>query len=467
MARGGFAFAHRPSVARHLDKHGEAGARLSGPRTNDGDITMRRIAVALALTLQAAVAHAATPRDVVANVADRIAANYYDAAKGAKLAADLKAEAARGDFDRYGAPLDLAQALTDRLKPADAHFRVVWSAQPAGLPPGARPGPGPGPPSAEDLAQEVRQNHGFRAVERLPGNIALVTMSYFADFQDAQGPAKASADAAMAMTAGADAIIFDLRDNGGGSPAMVGYLVGHFVPEGADVYNTFRSRGPDEYERPRDPPKTGRRLEVPVYVLVSGRTGSAAESFAYTLKAARRATIVGEASAGAANPGGMAPVGDGFAVFVSGGSPVNPITKANWEGTGVTPDAKVVAGEALIRAQELALALLSERPGNEAVRTEAHWALEALGPATAPAGGMAGYAGSYGARTVAFEGGRLLVAQDRRPRLALKPVGEDLFAIEGAATPLRVRFERDAAGQITGMVQTTPAGGASRWARTR
>jgi C-terminal processing protease CtpA/Prc len=77
---------------------------------------------------------------------------------------------------------------------------------------------------------------------------------------------------------------------------------------------------------------------MPKYVLISGRTASAAESLAYTLQAARRATVIGEISAGAANPGGAFPVGDGFEVFVSISSPVNPVTGTNWNIVGVKPD---------------------------------------------------------------------------------------------------------------------------------
>jgi hypothetical protein len=419
---------------------------------------MRRLlsAAALAWTL-AGAAQAAAPRDVVGHVADQIAARYFDVAKGARLAAELKAETAKGAYDRYTDPLDLAQALTVRLKPQDSHFNVTWSANPP-------PAGGPRGPSPASEEADRRQNYGFRAVERLPGNVAVVNMGFFAHFRSADDPAKAAADAVMALTAGADAVIFDLRDNGGGSPAMVGYLVGHFVPEDAKIYNTFKSRGPDEYETPPEPPKTGRRLETPLYVLVSGRTASAAESFSYTLQSAKRAVVVGEASAGGANPGGMAPVGDGFAVFVSGGSPVNPITGKNWEGTGVIPDVAAPVGQALVKAQQLALAKILERPGGAVARTEARWALEALGPA-ASVTGLSDYAGAYGARSVAVQDGRLMMAQGRRPPLALKPLGADLFAVDGAAVPIRVKFDRDPAGKVTGMVQTMSSGQATRYAR--
>lgn len=425
-----------------------------------------RLLTPFALSLMlATAADAAEPRAVVGKVADEIAARYFDPAKGAELAAALKAEAAKGAYDRYVQPLDLAQALTVRLKPADNHFNVTWTRDAPGAPAAAQGGPRG--PSASDLEMERRQNYGFRAVEVLPGNIAVINMSYFAHFQSADGPAKAAADAAMTMAAGADALIFDLRDNGGGSPAMVGYLVGHFVREGANVYNTFKSRGPDRSEAPSDPPKTGRRLDVPLYVLVSGRTGSGAESFAYTLQAAKRATIVGEASAGGANPGGMAPVGDGFAVFVSSGSPVNPITGKNWEGSGVVPDVTARPSDALLKAEQLALAKVLEGPGSALAKAEAKWALEALGPAASvEPQALADYAGAYGVRSVAIDGGALSVAQGRRPPVKLKALGNDTFAVEGANVPIRVTFDRDGVGKVTGMVQSTADGRATRFARS-
>ena len=422
---------------------------------------MRRmlIAGALACGLLAGTAQAAPPREVVGRVADQIAARYFDEARGARLAAELKAEAARGDYDRYTAPLDLAQALTVRLKPVDSHFQVVWSAAPA-----AKPSAGAQPSASTAEQTERRQNYGFRAVEIRPGGLAVVRMSYFADFAGTGAPAKDAADAVMTMTAGAEAVIFDLRDNGGGSPAMVGYLVGHFVPEGANVYNTFRTRGADDHELPPAPPKTGRRLEQPVYVVVSGRTASAAESFGYTLKAARRAVVVGEPTAGGANPGALAPVGDGFSVFVSDGSPINPITRSNWEGVGVVPDVRVPAAEALQKAEQLALTRVLEGQGDAAVKAEARWALEDLGPA-APVKALSDYAGAYGPRSVVVRDGRLTIVQDRRPPLALKPLAPDTFAVEGAATPTRVTFERDAVGRVTGMVQALSSGQAARYAR--
>lgn len=416
-------------------------------------------AVATVSILLGSPGQAAQPRAVVGRVADQIAANFYDPARGAQIAAELKAEAARGAYDGYKAPLDLAEALTARLRPLDGHFQVQWQA-----PQGAPAGAGVSQAVLADPDGDRRANYGFRAVEVLPGNIGLIDLRYFAGFRSEDAPARARADAAMAMIGGADAVIVDLRDNGGGSPAMVGYLASYFVPKDADIYNTFKSRGPDAYETPPYEVRGARVLERPLYVLTSARTGSAAESFAYTLKAAKRAVVVGEASGGAANPGDFAPAGDGFRVFVATGRPVNPITKANWEGTGVAPDVAVPAGEALTRARTLALAEIRKSASGVAA-VEAEWAAAALSPAAVDAAALAPYAGDYGARRVAVEDGRLVVRSGRRPPLVLVPLARDLFFVEGAATPLRMRFERDGAGRVTGFLLLTPEGRTSRWAR--
>lgn len=92
----------------------------------------------------------------------------------------------------------------------------------------------------------------------------------------------------------------------------------------------------------------------PVFVLTSKRTFSGAEEFSYSLKSLQRATIVGETTGGGAHPGGPQRINEHFSVWVPAGRAINPITKANWEGTGVVPDVAVPADKALERALELA-----------------------------------------------------------------------------------------------------------------
>ncbi len=403
------------------------------------------------------------PRPVVEGVAQAIADNYYDAAKGAAVARDLRTEAAKGAYDRLTDPRDLATALSERLRPLDHHFNVAWSAEGAAQP---RPAAGPAATAPSPVDPIKRANYGIRRVEILNGNLGYIDMRMFAHFEfgQADAPARKAIEAALQTVASTDAVIIDLRDNGGGSPAMVGYLASAFTPKGADIYNTFKYREGTESEAPKDW-YPAPRLETPLYVLISGRTGSAAEALAYTLKNAKRAVIVGEASGGAANPGGPVPVAGGFSIFVSNGSPISPITRTNWERDGVQPDVKVPAAEALDVARVLALETVLKTATGPAAQ-DARWALEALRaeaspPATKP---LSDYLGAYGAAEIVQVDERLAMKRGRRPLTLLLPLGGDTFSVANESGR-RVVFERDARGAVTAFEAIGYEGGGSRFRR--
>jgi hypothetical protein len=305
----------------------------------------RMLATGLLLLAFAALAQVPPPSPVRA-VAQAISDHYFDPARGAEIAEDLLRDAAAGVFRAPSEPEDLAEALTLRLKPLDRHFKVQWNDAAV-----AAMGPGPRTPGG---------GSGIRHVEVLADNIGLLSLGEFAHFPFGQpgAPARRAIDDALRQLAGTDAMVIDLRDNRGGSPHMVGYLTSAFTPRGADIYNTFHSREGRLSEAPLDWFPSP-RLDVPVYVLINGRTGSAAEAFAYTMKNAGRATVVGEASGGAANPGRFFELDGGFRVFVSTGTPVSPITGTNWEATGVQPDLAVPSDQALERALQSARGKLS------------------------------------------------------------------------------------------------------------
>jgi len=426
---------------------------------------LRSLAIAL-LALTSGQALAQTPRETVGAIAAQIREIYFSAEKGDAIADALEAEAAAGRYDQLTDPRDLAASLSNRLRPEDAHFNVMWSAEP--MPPGrGAPGPvhgprPPGPPAPGGIDPDRFSNYGFAGVSVLPGNIGLIEMRSFAniDFGNPNDPARRAADAALALVANTDAVIFDLRNNGGGAPSMVGYLVSAFTPPDANIYNVFHSRQGTRDEKPEQF-HANPRLDVPVYVLISARTGSAAEAFPYTLQAARRATIVGEPSGGAANPGGIVPIPGGFRVFISGGSPVNPVTGRNWEGTGVVPELATPAADALNAARARALDAIV---AGDARRTDAVWARQALDAAGKPASALPAYAGSYGPLSVVETNGRLELRRDRRPPLVLQSLGGDLFSV--TTDPLmHVTFERDGAGKIVAVSQAAPYGPPQRQRR--
>jgi hypothetical protein len=413
-----------------------------------------RALLTMLLLLAAAPALAQTPatpspRETAQAVATRIRDLYFDPKRGDEIAKGLESASAAGAFDALTDPRDLATALTTRLRPLDGHFNVAFDPRPGDGPPMRGPGPSPG--SRPVNPGEAPGHYGFRGVQILPGNIGCIDLRQFSDidFDDPKDPARAAADAALNFVAGTDAIIFDLRDNGGGAPSMVGYLTSAFTPANAPIYNIFRTRQGMRSEAPAAF-RAGPRLTVPVYILISARTGSAAEAFPYTMQAARRAVIVGEASGGAANPGGMVPAGGGFAIFVSQGSPINPITGGNWEGDGVKPDVATPWDKASDTAQIMALEAIIT---HDAGRTDAVWALEAMRSQDLPAnivGELGAYPGAYGDRTVSLDGPRLKVVAGRRPPVALTPLGDDLFTVVGDPGR-RYQFLRDDDGKVIGV----------------
>lgn len=421
----------------------------------------RRLIVAASLLPLAASATAQEPsaRETVRLVADRIESHYYDPVKAKAIAEALEKEAATGTFDRYSDPADLATALTTRLKPLDGHFAVQWVASSA-------PAAGPPRPEADPEMNARRSGYGFRRVEILPGNIGYIDLRRFEpiDFSKPDGPVRQAADAALTMVSKASAIIIDLRDNGGGSPHMVGYLTSAFVGPDRDVYNVFHGRRGEQSERPEQA-YAKPMLDKPVYLLTSARTGSAAEALAYTLQAADRGIVVGEASAGAANPGGTVPTGNGFTVFVSNGSPRNVITGGNWEGTGVQPDIIVPAAKALDHSRLIALeTVMPTLPPEE--RQDTQWAMDSLLAArrTLAAGEIQSLAGTYGIVTLSVQDGALFAKQGRRPAQRLLPLSQDLFYVADEPSR-RIQFERGADGKVAALEQIWSDGSSVR--RTR
>jgi C-terminal processing protease CtpA/Prc len=215
--------------------------------------------------------------------------------------------------------------------------------------------PPPHEPTPEDRARREHNlqqaNCGFRKLEILPGNIAYVDFNGFFP-ADLCAP---TVVAAMNFIAHSDAVIFDLRTNGGGDPAMVSFIASYLFDQPTHV-NDLYNRGEDSTHQywtasyvPGD-----RLAKQPIYVLTSKHTFSGAEEFTYDLKTQKRATIVGETTGGGAHPVSGHVVADYFMIGVPWGRPINPVTKKDWEGTGVEPDVKVPADDALATAQKLA-----------------------------------------------------------------------------------------------------------------
>lgn len=197
-----------------------------------------------------------------------------------------------------------------------------------------------------------RMNWGFRSCEIVEGNVGVLRLDVFVPSEEAMRVA----DAAMAFLARCDALIFDLRQNGGGSPVMINYLSGYLF-ETPTLLNRMLDRDGDVIgEAFSDEVVQGTRFapDLPVFVVTSERTFSGAEEFSYNLQNLRRATIVGETTGGGAHPVKPVRLDERIAVIMPHLRAQNPITGTNWEGVGVQPDVPVPADKALERAIELA-----------------------------------------------------------------------------------------------------------------
>lgn len=272
---------------------------------------------------------------------------YPDVAK--KMEVELRQRQRQAAYDVTDAQ-ELANLLTSHLREVskDRHLVIAWM-------PNVLPEVDP-EPTADDKAQMEKQlreqmNCMFEKSEMLDGDIGYIKFNAFAD-PAVCGPKVTEAFAAVRN---AKSLIIDLRDNGGGQPEMVAYVSSYLFAKKThlnDLYDRKENKTTQYWTKP-DVPGT-KLAKQPVYVLTSSRTFSGAEEFAYNLKNLKRAKIVGETTGGGAHPTTMKRLDAHFAIGVPFARAINPITKKNWEGTGVEPDIKVPADQALDKAKELA-----------------------------------------------------------------------------------------------------------------
>ena len=382
---------------------------------------------------QPPVVEATEKKQVVEAAAATLEKQYVFADVAAKMAALIRQNLEKGQYQAINSPPEFAERLTDDLRSIsrDRHLRVMYA------PERIREQKNPDE-AARRKAEQVRKrmdrmgNYAFREVEILPGNIGYLK---FDGFSDAPG-AYDVAVGAMAFLANCDALIVDLRDNGGGSPQMIQVLTSYFFEGEPRHLNSFENRAEASIEQTWTLPYVpGTRMPAtPIYVLTSNRTFSGAEEFTYNLKNLKRATIVGETTGGGAHPVRTEILTDNYAIGVPFARAVNPITKTNWEGTGVEPDVKVAASEALHRAQVLALEKMASGDEDAQVKAVYQWALDglrvSLEPPVVPESTLRSYVGTYGPRVLTFENGALYYQRGTGRRMKMVPMADDYFQFQ-------------------------------------
>jgi len=321
---------------------------------------------------------AAFRRATVESLATDVAANYVFPETGAKVARALRDKLAHGRYDRIAGAKELKDSLNADLRAVahDLHLRVQYYNRSLPVQGG---GHGEAPTSPAEAARAAEpdrmRKYGFERVERLPGNVGYIDLRGF----DGSAAAGEVAQAALQFLGHTDALIVDLRKNGGGDPNMVILLLSHLYPDDERVHvNDFYEREgnrTEEFWTTTSVPGP-RFVGKDLYVLTSRYTGSCAEEFAYDAKSLKRGTLIGETTAGGANPGRAFRLNEHFAAFVATGRAINPVTHTNWEGVGVEPDVKVPAEQALRTAHVAALTALRAKATDDDRRALLDRALE-------------------------------------------------------------------------------------------
>jgi retinol-binding protein 3 len=306
---------------------------------------------------------AATRTAVIENLIKELNDGYVFPDIAKRVETDLRSRAANKEYDAIASANAFGEKLTADVQSVshDKHMRVRYSFEPIPVRTDRDE------PTAEEKAEfeyfNKRVNFGFEKLERLQGNIGYIDLR---GFNDPEAGAETVA-AAMTFLANADALIFDLRQNGGGDPAMIAlissYLFGDKPVHLNDMYFREGNRTEEFWTKPQSVSKHFRDKDI--YVLTSSRTFSGGEEFANNMKVLKRGILIGETTGGGANPGGTVRLNEHFRVFVPVGRAVNPITKTNWEGVGVEPDIKAPKEQALKIAYIMALNKQMERIKDE------------------------------------------------------------------------------------------------------
>jgi hypothetical protein len=289
---------------------------------------------------------AAEKQRILGGAIANLKAHYVDHDVAERMAKGLRTHEQRGDDDAVKDGELFAALLTQQMREVseDRHLALVYSRDrlPEQL--------------ARQTAQELdsyreimgRQNCTIEKVEILPHNIGYLKLNSFPDVSVCQ----ATAEAAMGSLNNTDAIIFDLRDNRGGEPAMVMLIAAYLFDHPEYMYNP-RENTTEKSWTPS--PVPGSKLgDKPVYILTSASTISGAEHFTYDLKMLKRATVVGEGTGGAAHSGVWYRLDDHFGMGIPETKAINPFGKTDWAEVGVEPDVPVKAADALETAKRLA-----------------------------------------------------------------------------------------------------------------
>jgi hypothetical protein len=385
---------------------------------------------------------------VIDRAIEHVNANYVYPARAAAVEATLRRNFETGKYAALAKPDDFLDALNTDMQAAgnDKHLRVIHNPRMAAQL--KQEAAGATEVSPEFLDMLRKNNFRLRKAESLDGNVGYFKFDNFVEL----AYVKDAFVGAMNFLHESSALILDLTDNGGGPAETCEFLLSYFLPEGTRTEESWdRTTGQTTVSTVTHAPEVKPLLDIPLYVLVSERTASAAEAVAYTLQQAGRAVIVGVRTKGMANSGRHYLIDDRLFIMVPTILNKNPVSGTNWEGFGVEPDIDVASGKAVDSAMEHALRRLAERERDKNEKSRLLFTAQEyasmLSPQRPPAGFLDACLGDYedGQRIVVKDGSlHYLKGQiDRR----MSYMSDHTFTVEGRKD-YRLRFPFDG-GRVT------------------
>ncbi len=304
----------------------------------------------------------------------------------------------------------------------------------------------------EYLDAEIENNFNLKKAEILPGNIGYFLFNGFTGNIE---EAKPILNGALNFLSGTKALIIDLRYNGGGHSAN--RLESYFFKEKTHLFDNINTIDKDTISVFTDPTTTnGLTLLMPIYILTSKSTFSAAEAFSASMQSLKRAIIVGDSTGGGSHMTGMFDLKGGFNAKIPFARPISTSTFKDWEGSGIIPDIQVQASKALQKAQEVIYQSLLSKAITDKEKMKIKWAMNVLiaeqKPSNLNSNLYSRYVGTYfGGLKFYIENNQLLCENPERGSIdvfKLTPVTDNIFILD---ENVQIEFVKDENGNYSSL----------------
>ena len=395
----------------------------------------------LSVQIKAQTLTAKEKTDILSDIIQKLEIIYPFPEISEKIIIGLKTQISNEYYDGINSPVDFATQVTNSLEEFsnDKHLDLIYNPDLAKIL--LEDSSVSSDYTEEEAKTEIWNNYGFKELKILEGNVGYLNLSVFfsTDF------AGKIADISMAYFSNCNALIIDLRQNGGGWGDMVVYLLGYLINNKEPLLLNITESTLDSsiYSEIVPTYVPGKKLtNIPIYILTSPATASAAEAFIAHLKYFNKSTLlVGKKTKGAENPVEHIAIDENFILQIPAWKKIyakNPIV---WEGVGINPDIEVDPGEAMATAHKNALQKLLKTSNEQTAIDKYHWALDGLKASydNVDINSIKKYAGSYGKLQIKLKNDKLYYQFEDRTAILLIPISNDYFLAEGVDY-FRIKF---------------------------